>query len=148
MKIKLFILKLRTYFRYGRTKPVVTDKYIVIHPDQIKKPKKKLMFPYHGFSKNDYLNYLAAIQPAIDTYEQTNNVEEACETLDNNADKNAFLKLFDPLTEITVNKDIDGSFYIASNGRHRLYTAREYKYKIIAHMTGERIKKSKSPSPH
>ena len=111
------------------------DSYIVLRPDQIADIDNP-GFPWKGRSEEDFVEFVRLSQPFIN---ESLNVKKISGSimLDNSGYKGTDevdldYIWFDISRCVTVRENMPGVYTCASNGRHRLYVAKKYGYKIIA----------------
>lgn len=129
-----------------RIEQKTTDYYKVIRPDEIAElPAPPFNQSQYG-SEADYVSYLRLVQPLIEEYERTGEIHtiefKSLDDVAQYSEEKRFLDQFrysflDCGSHINTVKKLDGTYIVASNGRHRMYVARKYGLKLLVHVSDE-----------
>lgn len=115
--------------------------YIVIKPEQIA-PIEEPPFGGRYLEEEEYVDYLRKVQPLIEEWESTgtihdvvlNSIKDVHEKREEivflNNFKAAFLNVG---KHIDVRLNSDALYDVASNGRHRMFIAKKYGFKLIVY---------------
>lgn len=88
------------------------------------------------------------MQPLIEEYERTGEIHtiefKSLDDVTLLGEEKRFLDQFrhsflDCGSHINTVKKLDGTYIVASNGRHRMYVARKYGLKLLVHVAGEEL---------
>lgn len=99
-------------------------------------------------SEEEYRAYLEDVQPLIKEYETQGKIHdlvyETFEDIDRNRNEqhkiNQFKWSFLNSAEwINVEKTMEGTYKVVTNGRHRMYVAKKYFLNLIVHVTQEEV---------
>lgn len=121
---------------------ITKDEYIIINSNEIAELDKP-PFPYKGLAESDYIDFLSKTEFLVNYYENNQELPLA----DNDEMQHLINKFYSSFLDvrfhINVNRMLDGTYKVASNGGHRMYIAREHGFKLLVHLGGEEISKNK-----
>jgi hypothetical protein len=129
------------------SKKVVTTDYLkVIDSSEIAEIEAPPFSKAQWGSEEDYKVYLAGVQPLILEYEKNGKLHSleynSVADIEKNREEADVLHKFrcsflDVGCWINVEKSLAGEYRVVSNGRHRMYVARKYGFKLIVHVAQE-----------
>ncbi len=103
----------------------------------------------HYGSEIEYKQYLENVQPLIEEYEKIGTIHplryDSFEDIKRNLKEQQKLNNFESSfldcgNWINAVKTLDSKYIVGSNGRHRMYVAKKYGFKLIIHVCQEQIK--------
>lgn len=121
---------------------ITKDEYITINPEEIAELDKP-PFPYKGLEESDYIDFLSKTEFLVDYYKNNQDLPPAENDEMQHLINSFYSSFLNVRFHINVNRMIDGSYKVASNGRHRMYIARKHGYKLLVHLGGEEISKKR-----
>ena len=146
----IFKLKIDSKAYRKKAYEIVSTDYIkVINSIEIGSIDSPPFEQSHYNSEQEYKQYLESIQPLIDEYEKTGNIHSI--EYDPKADIEQFIKeqqrlqnfkssFLDCANWINAEKTTDSKYIVCTNGRHRMYVAKKYGFRLIIHVCQEQHK--------
>lgn len=123
------------------------DYYTIIGPSEISIPVDEILFSKGTWSSEDeYREYLTKVQPLIDEYETSGEIHtinyDSMEDIELHREEQRMLDSFNDTflsyrSHINVTKQLDGTYKVASDGRHRMVIAKKYNLRLIVHVCAE-----------
>ena len=128
------------------TMKVATDYMKVINAAEIDEMRMPAFNQSHWGSEEDYKLYLESVQSLIEEYEQTGAIHtleyNSLDDIEKNREEQHKLNQFNSSFlsvghYINVEKTLTGKYKVVSNGRHRMYVAKKFGFKLLVHVAQE-----------
>lgn len=134
----------------------LVDYFKVISPEEIQEMDEPPFNEGQWSSEEEYKEFMERMQPLFDEYDcngkihtvEFKTIEDITRYRDEWRRLNNFNAQFLQSGQyINVVKNPDGTYKVASNGRHRLYVAKKYGLRVLVHVAEERTIKKEFEIP-